>query len=229
MPPKKSYRQLQPGERLPDGEPKRYVSGAGYMRLRWKVAPYTYVEVYEHRVIAGVVSGEQVHHINGDKLDNRPENLQCVSNPEHRRLHRKVSPEHLIELYDSGLSVTEVGKLCGLDGAHVSRSIRRYGGASRPPGETNKIKFDTEQIRGWMEEGLSDKAIARRLGVTDIAIKRVRTELGVPPRRPGRPARAEGGYDGWPVLDASDIVQPEFPRTRLAKLIQQRAADSRGG
>ena len=51
---------------------------------------------YEHRIIASEKIGrllkknEQVHHINGNKIDNRPENLQVISGmAEHRSLHRK--------------------------------------------------------------------------------------------------------------------------------------------
>lgn len=48
---------------------------------------------YEHRVVMERVLGrpletwEHVHHINHNKLDNRPENLQVLTALEHRRLH----------------------------------------------------------------------------------------------------------------------------------------------
>jgi hypothetical protein len=48
---------------------------------------------YVHRLIAAemvgrdLLPGEQIHHINGDRRDNRPENLEVVSAHEHRQRH----------------------------------------------------------------------------------------------------------------------------------------------
>ena len=50
---------------------------------------------YEHRVVAEekygrrLQDGEHVHHINGDKSDNRPDNLEICNSATHRYLHRK--------------------------------------------------------------------------------------------------------------------------------------------
>ena len=49
---------------------------------------------FEHRLVAEnmigrkLESGEVVHHINGNKLDNRPENLCVLSRADHMNIHR---------------------------------------------------------------------------------------------------------------------------------------------
>lgn len=49
-------------------------------------------QILEHRMIAydyGILTNlsHHVHHINGDKLDNRPENLEALAPGEHNRRH----------------------------------------------------------------------------------------------------------------------------------------------
>lgn len=64
----------------------------GYIVVKVGVRKYA----LEHRLVAARTLGrellrhEQVHHINGDKQDNRPENLQVMSNREHQLLHGHI-------------------------------------------------------------------------------------------------------------------------------------------
>lgn len=54
--------------------------------------------VPEHRAVVEELLGitlqndQVVHHINGDKTDNRPENLQILDWKEHSRLHASTMP-----------------------------------------------------------------------------------------------------------------------------------------
>ena len=82
--------------------PRRYAKGhrvgkgkrmdkRGYV---WVVIPGTGNKVQEHRLIMEQIIGrklklnERVHHENGNKSDNRPENLELMAEKEHNHLHR---------------------------------------------------------------------------------------------------------------------------------------------
>jgi hypothetical protein len=131
---------------IPAGEPRRYRSSHGYIRLRWRVGQ-EYVETYEHRVFAGRVTDEEhVHHVNHVKTDNSPGNLRPLTSGEHTVLHSidripvygrtphnkgkiAVLPWHeaAAAMYPKGFSTYEIGKRLRRDPASVYRALIKLG------------------------------------------------------------------------------------------------------
>lgn len=77
------------GEQHHNWKGGRYTDSRGYVQVR--IAPGEYRR--EHRLVMERLLGrplerhETVHHRNGDKQDNRPENLELLSNRDHVKLH----------------------------------------------------------------------------------------------------------------------------------------------
>ena len=89
---------IHPGSKNPNWRGGRSVASNGYVLIRMPGHPLSDIRgyAYEHRLKAEellgrpLLPGELIHHKNGDKQDNRPENLEVVaSNAEHFLHHRK--------------------------------------------------------------------------------------------------------------------------------------------
>lgn len=132
-------RQLQPGDAVPAGEAKRYRAGSGYIRLRWKVGVYEYVETYEHRLVAGIDS-EQVHHKNRRKDDNSRDNLAPLTQLDHSSAHSRVDLTEAASLYLSGWSLKRLGLKYGIGHISIMRSLKRRGVKMRTLSESWKFR-----------------------------------------------------------------------------------------
>lgn len=127
--------------------------------------------------------GEVVHHRNGDRSDNRPENLQVIaSQADHVRLHLKydaITERESAELILSGLTKAEMvargvsarryedGRaLLGLP--RKSRLILRHLGRDSVRA---KPTIDVERARELRARGLTLRQIAAELGVTHTGIR----------------------------------------------------------
>ena len=66
---------------------KRIVNGYEQYRDWWGRWRFTHIYVAEKKVGGKIWQGHVVHHRDGNKLNNRPENLQVMKRWKHARLH----------------------------------------------------------------------------------------------------------------------------------------------
>ena len=104
------------------------LSRSGSKSKRWKggrsISKKRYVRInlgkgirmFEHRLVGEKMLGrklkstEAIHHIDGDKLNNKESNLYiCSSNADHQRAHRSMEPV-IFDLVNRGLVIFEKGK-----------------------------------------------------------------------------------------------------------------------
>jgi hypothetical protein len=180
-------RSLREGERPPEGKPRRYRNGAGYIRLRWLVGLREYVECYEHRFVAGLTT-EAVHHINGRRSDNREENLQSMSRADHGKHHnpKSYSPEVLIERYRDWKTTIELGREFHLNRATISRALKTAGVKARTSVDYKSLALPIDLVIRLYKRGWGTVVIARLFGVTPSTVNRRLRDNAIRIRRPGR-------------------------------------------
>jgi hypothetical protein len=146
--------------------------------------------VLEHRMVAWDSFGPfdptcHVHHLNRDKLDNRPENLRVLTSSAHGREHHVIDRDEAVRLYRAGLTTVEVAARLGTHPGNISRMLAARG----VPARSRLPAARRRQIRQRLRRGDPVARIARDLGCGRKTVDAERQALGLPARRPGRPTR----------------------------------------
>jgi hypothetical protein len=152
------------GVRHPMWRGGRYVTNNGYVYI-WKPRhPDSTKDGYvlEHRLVMEEMTGrrlkanEHVHHINGNKGDNRTENLAVVGIKEHGRIEGKKSkgfpkpsaqriredqkPEFQSLYYNTEVSTKQIADHYGLSTVSVHDVARRFGLLTRKKTGTRRVE-----------------------------------------------------------------------------------------
>ena len=80
---------------------KQQIDRIGYASISIRRKRYLVHRLVAMAFICSLDNGKQVHHINGNKEDNRVENLEVLTTEEHQHLHKQIYP------------TTKICEICG--------------------------------------------------------------------------------------------------------------------
>lgn len=158
------------GERNPNWRGGRSVASNGYVLIRVGVGhPLADVRgyAYEHRLVASeklgrrVLPSEHVHHIDGDKTNNTENNLEVLSQAEHRCEHREADRGLRLPGEDNPLIECACG--CG-------ERFARFDESNRPrsfiPGHNSSPSPTIDAVIAGLASGpLHRRVLAERIGI----------------------------------------------------------------
>lgn len=130
---------------------------------------YLHREIIERLIGRPLRSNEIVHHIDEDKTNNNPENLEIVTKSEHGLIHSSVNAwfEEASLLAKEGLTIPEIALKMEKSRKQIWNALKTRGiSVRRAPNSVRKpIKIDFKELVSLFNKGFSLRSLERRFGV----------------------------------------------------------------
>lgn len=160
------------------------VNDKGYRVIR--LGPGNYVLehrwVVEQHIGRKLLPSEHVHHINGDRLDNRLSNLEVLSRNAHQAAHnpKLISPDSIKTFAGKDLATKQIGNLLGVSAGTVSTALKEYGvlnGRLRNLAHIRSVPI-ASVVELYRSLG-NFSAVARRVGFSRQTVERILRREGI--------------------------------------------------